>query len=123
MFRSKSTSYLKSMPRSKSVICAILLLSSAAAFAETPRSEANDAGPVTAARIPLHAAIAAAEKHIQGKAVRAEYEKQKQGTWVYDVEVTTGSKVFDVKVDADKGTIIASTEDLADNDDGDDKED
>jgi hypothetical protein len=29
---------------------------------------------------------------------------------VYDVEVSTGSKVFDIKVDADKGTAIASTE-------------
>jgi hypothetical protein len=38
--------------------------------------------------------------------------------WVDDVEVRTGWKVFDVKVDADRGTVIASTEDIADADDG-----
>jgi uncharacterized membrane protein YkoI len=102
----------------KIVICTIAFLSSATAFAESPKSQGNDAGPVASARISLDAAIAVAEKHVQGKAVRAEYEKQKEGAWVYDVEVSTGSKVFDIKVDADKGTVIASTEDRAD-DDGD----
>ena len=42
---------------------------------------------------------------------------------VYDVEVRAGSKVFDVKVDAEKGTIIASTESKADADNRDDKAD
>jgi uncharacterized membrane protein YkoI len=101
----------------KIVICTIAFLSSATAFAESPKSQGNDAGPVASARISLDAAIAVAEKHVQGKAVRAEYEKQKEGAWVYDVEVSTGSKVFDIKIDADKGTVIASTEDRADDGD------
>jgi uncharacterized membrane protein YkoI len=42
---------------------------------------------------------------------------------VYDVEVRAGSKVFDVKVDADRGTVIASTEDKAGADDDSDKAD
>lgn len=111
------------MPHAKTVICALVLLSSTTAFAESPKSQANDAGPVASARISLDAAIAAAEKHVQGRAVRAEYEKQKEGSWVYDVEVSAGSKVFDVKVDADKGTVIASTADRADTDDDGDKPD
>jgi uncharacterized membrane protein YkoI len=37
--------------------------------------------------------------------------------WPYDVEVSTGSKVFSIKVDADKGTVIASSEDRADDGD------
>ncbi len=56
------------------------------------------------------------------KASRAEYENSKQG-WVYDVEVVSGAKVFDVRVDADKGTVISSAEDKADHDDDHDKRD
>jgi uncharacterized membrane protein YkoI len=107
----------------KIVICTVVLLSSATAFAQNPKSQGNDAGPVASAKISLDAAVAVAEKHVQGKAVRAEYEKQKEGSWVYDVEVSTGSKMFDVKVDADKGTVLASTEDPADADDDGDKAD
>jgi uncharacterized membrane protein YkoI len=113
----------KSVSRGKIVICTIAFLSSATAFAENAKPQANDAGPVASAKISLDAAVAVAEKHVQGKAVRAEYEKQKQGSWLYDVEVSTGSKVFDIKVDADKGTVIASTEDPADADDDGDKAD
>lgn len=111
------------MSRSKIVVCLALLLSCASASADPAKSPANDAGPVATAKISLDAAVAVAEKHVQGKAVRAEYEKQKEGAWVYDVEVRAGSKVFDVKVDADKGTVIASTEDAADSDDDGDKAD
>jgi uncharacterized membrane protein YkoI len=62
----------------------------------------------------LVTAVTTAEQHVQGKAVRAEYEQQKSGQWVYEVEVSARSGVFDVKIDADKGTVIASTADKAD---------
>jgi uncharacterized membrane protein YkoI len=39
------------------------------------------------------------------------------------VEVVSGAKVFDVRVDADKGTVISSAEDKADHDDDHDKQD
>lgn len=42
---------------------------------------------------------------------------------MYDVEVVSGIKVLDVRVDADKGTIISSVEDRGDRDDDDDKQD
>ncbi len=82
----------------------------------------NDAIAVTKAKTPLAQAVTTAEQHVNGKAARAEYENSKHG-WVYDVEVVSGTKVFDVKVDADKGTVISSAEDKADHDGDNDKED
>jgi len=82
----------------------------------------NDAMSITKAKIPLAQAIAAAEQQVNGKAARAEFENSKRG-WVYDVEVVSGAKVFDVKVDADKGTVISSAEDKADRDDDHDQQD
>ncbi len=82
----------------------------------------NDAAAITKAKISLTQAVTVAEQHASGKASRAEYENSKNG-WLYDVEVVNGSKVFDVKVDADKGTIISSAEDKADRDDDHDEKD
>jgi uncharacterized membrane protein YkoI len=98
-------------------ICAAAILASTSAFAQSAAVQANDDTPAMPARISLSAAASAAEQHHKGKAVRAEYEKQKDGRWVYDVEVKAGASVFDVKVDPDKGTVIASTEDKPDADD------
>ncbi len=82
----------------------------------------NDALAIRKAKIPLTQAVTVAEQHVSGKASRAEYENSKQG-WVYDVEVVNGAKVFDVRVDATKGTVISSAEDKADHDDDHDKQD
>lgn len=82
----------------------------------------NDAAAIAAARISLIEAVTVAERHVNGKATRAEYEKSRQG-WVYDVEVADGSTVFDVRVDADKGTVISSVEDKADGHDDHDERD
>lgn len=91
------------------------------AYAATGGLE-NDAMALTKAKVPLTQAVAVAEQHVHGKASRAEYENSKQG-WVYDVEVVSGAKVFDVRVDADKGIVISSAEDKADRDDDHDKQD
>jgi hypothetical protein len=32
------------------------------------------------------------------------------GRWAYEIEVRNGANVFDVEVDADKGTVIATAE-------------
>jgi len=82
----------------------------------------NDALAINKAKIPLTQAVTVAEQHANGAASRAEYENSKQG-WVYDVEVVSGAKVFDVRVDADKGTIISSAEDKSEHDDDHDKQD
>ena len=103
------------------IITTALASVGAAAFAaKTMESDAAAAPP---AKITLVQAIAAAEQQANGKATRAEYEQTKTG-WAYDVEIISGTKVLDVRVDADKGTVISSAEDTADkgNDNDNDKE-
>ena len=99
----------------------VTALATAGAMAFAAKTTENEAvGPP--AKISLTQAIAAAEQQANGKAARAEYEQTKNG-WAYDVEVISGTKVFDVRVDADKGTVISSAEDTADRDDEHDKRD
>ena len=111
------------MRRSTLMLCAAAVLVSASALARTAAVAANRAVAVPYAAISLDAAIAAAEKYAHGNAIGADYEKQQDGQWVYEIEVRSGPKVFDVKVDAEKGTIIASTESKADADDRDEQAD
>ena len=90
------------------------------------RSTENDALAIEQAKIPIAQAISIAEKQHNGKASQAEFEHTKKGA-IYEVEVVAGAKVFDVKVDADKGTILSSAEDTVDrhegrDDDHDDKD-
>lgn len=107
--------------RKVSLLALVIAAASTVAYAANNGME-NDALAITKAKIPLTQAIAAAEQHASGKAVQAEYENSKNG-WAYDVEVINGSKIFDVKVDADKGTIISSVEDKTDRDDDRDEKD
>jgi uncharacterized membrane protein YkoI len=93
----------------------------AAAYAAGPNE--NDALAVSSAKISLSQAVAAAEQKVSGKAAKAEFEQAKGGRWVYDVEVVSGAKVFDVSVDADTGNVIASVEDKNDRDDDHDEKD
>lgn len=104
-----------------SLLAAAIVAAGSVAFAAQGSME-NDAMAITKAKISLAQAVTTAEQHVNGKAARAEYENSKQG-WVYDVEVVSGAKVFDVKVDADKGTVISSAEDTSDRDDDHDKKD
>ncbi|MCF7767299.1 PepSY domain-containing protein [Achromobacter pulmonis] len=106
----------------KLALLAIVIATTGAAAYAAKGSMENDALAITKAKIALTQAVAVAEQHANGKASRAEYENSKQG-WVYDVEVVSGAKVFDVRVDAEKGTVISSAEDKADHDDGHDKQD
>lgn len=93
----------------------LALTLAAATVAYAGKGTDNDALAIVNAKMPLVQAVAMAEQHVNGKASRAEYEKSKQG-WIYEVEVVSGGKVFDVKVDAEKGTIISSVEDTEDDD-------
>lgn len=104
-----------------SLLAAAIAAAGTVAYAAQGGME-NDAMAITKAKIPMAQAVTTAEQHVSGKAARVEYENSKQG-WVYDVEVVSGGKVFDVKVDADKGTVISSAEDKADRDDDHDKQD
>ena len=111
------------MSKLKMIVFVAAAMTSAAALAEDAGKASNDAAHVAQARTSMGAAVAAAEKHAGGKAVRAEYEKGKDGRWAYDVEVAADRGVFDVKIDADAGTVVASTKDVADSDDEGDKAD
>lgn len=66
-------------------------------------------------------AVGAAERHVNGRAVRAEYERHR-GVWSYDVEVLSDQGTFDVRVAADSGTVIASARDTMDHDDHDEED-
>lgn len=104
-----------------SLVAVAISVVGSVAFAAVGNME-NDALSIATAKTSLGQAVTAAEQHAGGKATRAEYENSKQG-WVFDVEVVNGAKVFDVKVDADKGTVISSAEDKADRDDEHDAKD
>lgn len=110
------------MSRYTKITVLAVILASAGSLAYAVKSAENDAVDISKAKIPMSQAVLAAEQHASGKAVRAEYEQGKQG-WGYDVEVVAGAKVFDVRVDAEKGTVISSTEDKLDHDDDHDKKD
>lgn len=99
---------------------ALLAASGIAAYATT-RME-NDAVSLPATKISLSQAVAAAEQQANGRATRAELEHTQSGIF-FEVEVVSGAKVFDVRVDADKGTVISSAEDKAEHDDDHDKKD
>jgi len=79
-------------------------------------SKENDIMAITQAKIPLAQAVSTAEQYAKGKAARAKYENSKHG-WLYEVKVVSGAKIFEVKVDADQGTVISSAEDKNDDDD------
>jgi uncharacterized membrane protein YkoI len=82
----------------------------------------NDAVAIAAAKIPMAQAVATAEQYAKGRATHAEFESTQAGR-IYGVEVVSGSKVLDVRVDADTGTVISVAEDQGDGDGGQDKDD
>lgn len=88
-------------------------LTTASAVVWAANATHNDAFAATQVPISLTQAINAAEQHAQGKAVKAEFEHARQGAH-YEVEVVSGTKVFDVRVDAQKGSVISSKEDKID---------
>lgn len=104
------------------IAVATSMLVAGIAGAYAAKSNDNDAVATTLPKTTLSQAIAVAEQHSNGKAVRAEYEQHK-GNWVYDIEVVNGAKTFDVKVDPDKAVVLSATEDKVDHDDGEDKDD
>ena len=94
-------------------IIGVTALGASLAFAGANGGQENDAALLSQAKISLTQAIAAAEQHAQGKAVRAELEDE-NGTLVYGVEVTSGTRATDVKVDINNGRILSAQADQAD---------
>jgi uncharacterized membrane protein YkoI len=77
------------------------------------KSAESDALAIDTAKISMTRAVSAAEQHVGGKAVRAEYAQHK-GQRVFDVEVVKGKQVMDVMVDSASGKVIATREDKVD---------
>lgn len=99
------------------IVGAVLVTAGAAAgvaYADK-REPAEDAQPITQAAVSMVQAVQTAELRASGKARRAEYESSKRG-WVYEVEVVSGARVFDVTVSATDGTVLSTEEDKADRD-------
>lgn len=80
----------------------------AGVYAAQPRD--NDASAITTAKLDLVQAIIAAEKHVGGKAVSAEFERDK-GQFLFEIEVIKDKTVVDVKIDAETGNVISAVED------------
>ncbi len=92
------------------------VLASVGSVAYVAKDAQNDALAIQKATVSLAQAINLAELHVRGRAIRAEYERTKLGA-VYEVEVVSGAKVFEVRVDVDKGNVVTSVEDTEDHDD------
>lgn len=102
------------MIRKTTLSALALVLATSGAVAYAARGEAqNDALAAAQARVTLVQAVTAAEQHTGGKAVKAEFEHDRQGPH-YEVEVVKGSQVFDVIVDTNQGSVISSVEDRHD---------
>lgn len=104
------------MHRYSKAVLAIALVAAASAAAYAANGHENDAAAVTHAKVSLTQAVAVASRHSPGAVARAEYEDSASGP-VYDVEIVRGAKVYDVRVDADQGAVIAVSEDAFDSDD------
>lgn len=101
------------MQRYSSLAFIAITLSTAGAVAWASATAQNDALAAAQAQVSLTQAVAAAEQHAQGKAVKAEFEHAKQGPH-YEIEVVSGTKVFDVRIDASTGAVLSSKQDHAD---------
>ena len=102
------------------IIAAVLASAGVVAFAANKME--SDFAALAAAKISLSQAIANAEQHTGGKAVKGEFEHSKAG-WAYDVEIVNGAKTVDVRVNSDTGTVISAVEDQIDQDEEHDERD
>ena len=78
------------------------------AVAPAAAAEAVPAAVAQPAPIGIEQAIAAAQKHHPGSKVKDIELKSKHGVMMYDIELVSGWKEYDVKVDAATGKVISS---------------
>ncbi|WP_230181312.1 PepSY domain-containing protein [Aquabacterium sp. CECT 9606] len=77
---------------------------------------------ITQAKLTLGQAIAAAEQSTPGsKATHADFERDRQGHWVFTVEVAKAGEALDVMVDPANGKVLSVTRDLEDREDNEDE--
>lgn len=95
----------------KLVATAALIAFSLPAFAS--HEAAEYANLLSKAKISLVDAISAAQSHTRGTAVNAELDR-KRGKAVFEVDVLSGNRLLEVRLDAVTGNIIDVREDLND---------
>ena len=110
------------MKRKLYLVAFAVLSTTAVGYAYAANAMENDALAIQSAKISLTQAVTVAEQHVAGKASRAEFEKHKD-KWVFDVEVVSGKKVMDVKVDPETGKVLTAIEDKEDKADRGDEHD
>ena len=93
------------------------LTASSLVFAATKHMEGNEVpalkAQLAASKISFAEAIAIAEKHVQGKATRAELEDE-AGKFAYQIEVLQGDRLTDVTIDSRDGKVLSAKADQAD---------
>lgn len=99
------------MPRVHTIAALAVALTTAASAAYASTGNENDAVAMTHAKISLSQAVQTAEQHAHGRASSAEYEN------------TSQDSAYGVEVDAQDGSVLASTPDHADHDDDGDETD
>jgi uncharacterized membrane protein YkoI len=119
----RATNQRKEPMNRKLTAALAVALGIAASGAACAHEEERDSAVLSQAQISMTQAIAAAEQHTKGRAVRAALENE-NGTAVYGVEVLDGAKAMDVKVDARDGSVLRVQDDSRDreeheHDDGD----
>jgi uncharacterized membrane protein YkoI len=90
------------MSRTTALLALTLLLGASCANAEPPKALPP------AAKVSMVDAINAAQQHSQGRAIRAEYEQQKDGKWAYEIKVASGTALTEVKIDANDGAVVST---------------
>lgn len=105
------------------VVAVLAVAGGSVVYAKQSTEVDNDAvHDLGLAKITLAQAVLQAEAHAGGKASKAELESE-HGTVAFDVEVVTAQQqVFDVRVSAIDGTVLASKTDTADGEDRDDED-
>lgn len=92
---------------------AALVVTTAMAPAIVSAEDASEIKALTEAKISLTQAIEAAEKHQGGQALDASIDDD-SFTPTFEVSVVKDGKVYDVRVDGVKGTVIGAREDIDD---------
>ena len=92
---------------------ATLVLTAAMIPAIVSAEDASEIKALTEAKISLTQAIDAAEKHQGGKALDASIDDD-SFTPTFEVSVVKDGKVYDVRIDGVKGTVLGAREDLDD---------
>lgn len=77
----------------------------------------QDIQAITQAKLTLSQAIVAAEQSTPGsKATHADFERDRQGHWVFTVEVAKAGEALDVLVDPANGKVLSVSRDREDDD-------